>query len=157
MALTQKQQLWSKEWEFHWKKTYSLRKDSVHRLLDTRLLHSMGPGQGWKHHNYSKTQLPTSRTDPKQFCLGCFSQHNTQQRQQATEFPGRQLMEGSTMNEKRCSHLQSFHSSRYAFLRWRVTCCTSRYRLKNEDTVMRQGFVSHVSFGPRRKEEQLMP
>lgn len=101
MALTQKQQLWSKEWEFHWKKTYSLRKDSVHRLLDTRLLHSMGPGQGWKHHNYSKTQLPTSRTDPKQFCLGCFSQHNTQQRQQATEFPGRQLMEGSTMNEKK--------------------------------------------------------
>lgn len=74
MALTQKQQLWSKEWEFHWKQTYSLRKDSVHRLLDTRKLHSMGPGQGWKHHNYSKTQLPTSRTDPKQFCFGCFSQ-----------------------------------------------------------------------------------
>lgn len=47
----------------------------------------------------------------------------------------------------RCSHLQSFHSSRYVFLRQRVTCHTSWCRLKNEDTVMGQGFVSHASFG----------
>lgn len=50
-----------------------------------------------------------------------------------------------------CSHLQSFHSSRYVFLRQQIICHISWCRLKNEDAVMGQGFVSHASFGPGKE------
>lgn len=116
----------------------------------------MRPGQVWKHQDYSKIQLPRGRIDPKssQFGFGHLSQQNPKAHSKGIKqqsFLGDSWHKAALLMRGRHSHLQSFHSSRYVFLRQDVTCHISWCRLENEDAVMGQGFVSHATLGPGKE------